>query len=145
MYYVIAMISTFSFYASNTSVAISFHCRIHSSEIRERMCYSTTDPSHTLGSRWSHNRGGGSSSWTCSVEIREDVLLIHEINSSPRFWMEMEPGGPVTAMTLHRGPARVHAQPHGSGLYVHTAEGEGVDLAARRPDSHHDSGGPAGS
>jgi hypothetical protein len=99
----------------------------------------------TLGSRWSHDHNDNSLSWTCSVEIGEDVLLIHEINSSPWFWMEMEPQGPVVAMTLHRGPARVQLQPHGSGLAVEAAEGEGVGLAARRLDGHHDGAGAVGS
>jgi hypothetical protein len=109
------------------------------------MCCSITDSSHTLGSRWSHDRGGDSSSWTYLVEILEDVLLIHEINSSPGFWMEMEPQGPVTVTTLRHGPARVQVQPHGSGLVVHAAKGEGVGLVVRRPDGHHDGNDVVGS
>jgi hypothetical protein len=59
--------------------------------------------------------------------------------------MEVEPQGSIAAMTLHHGPSQVQAQPHGSRLTVHAAEGEGVSLATRRPNGHHDGDGAAGS
>jgi hypothetical protein len=73
----------------------------------------------------------------------EDVLFFHEIISSPGSWMETDSHGPVMTAALRRGPARVQAQSHGSGLAGHFTTRVGVSLAALQPDGHHNSGGAA--
>jgi hypothetical protein len=76
------------------------------SRFRRRMCCSTIDSPRTLGSRWSHDRGVGSSSWTYLVEIRENMLLI------PRTAVEREPCTPAGLNLITDAEWATHQSSH---------------------------------